>query len=88
MGEVAIKYRLMPSSPEIDISSIISKIPSFLPNDAVLGASEIRPFAFGLNAILILVTGPDREGLSNELESALSGIDGIQSVEVEEMSLV
>ena len=88
MGEVAIKYRLMPNSPDVDTAAVISKIPSLLPSDASLGASETRPFAFGLHAILILVIGPDREGLSNELENALGSIDGIQSVEVEEMSLV
>lgn len=88
MGEVAIKYRLMPISPEIDANAIISKIPSLLPDDANLGASEIKPFAFGLQAIFILVTGPDREGLSTELEDALGNMDDIQSVEVEEISLI
>ena len=88
MGEVAIKYRLMPNSPEVDTDAIISKIPSLLPDDANLGASEIKPFAFGLQAIFILVIGPDREGLSTELEDALGNIDDIQSVEVEEMSLI
>ena len=88
MGEVAIKYRLMPESPEVDTDAIISKIPSLLPDDAKLGASEIKPFAFGLQAIFILVRGPDRGGLPDELEGALGNIDGIQSVELEEMSLI
>ncbi len=88
MGEVAIKYRLMPESPEVDTDAIVSKIPSLLPKDANLGASEIKPFAFGLQAIFVLITAPDREGLPDELEGALGNIEDIQSVELEEMSLI
>ena len=31
MGEVALKYRLMPESPDSDIDAIIAAIPGILP---------------------------------------------------------
>ena len=34
MGEVALKYRLMPESPDSDIEAIVSEIPGVLPEDA------------------------------------------------------
>ena len=55
MGEVALKYRLMPESPDSDTDSIVGDIPGVLPNDADLGAHEIQPFAFGLKAIVIVI---------------------------------
>ena len=45
MGEVALKYRIMPESPESDIENIISNISKVIPDDANLGAHEIKPFA-------------------------------------------
>ena len=55
MGEVALKYRLMPESPDSNTAAIVESIPSVIPEDASLGAHEIKPFAFGLNAIMILI---------------------------------
>ena len=47
MGEVALKYRLMPESPDSNIEAIVSEIPGVLPDDANFGAHEVKPFAFG-----------------------------------------
>jgi len=88
MGEVALKYRLMPESPDSDIEAIIAAIPRVLPDDANLGAHEVKPFAFGLNAIMIAVIGIDRDGFATEVEEGLNGLDGIQTVVLEEQSLI
>ena len=53
MGEVALKYRLMPESPDSDIEAIVSEIPGVLPDDANFGAHEVKPFAFGLKALML-----------------------------------
>ena len=88
MGEVALKYRLMPESPDSDIDAIIAAIPGILPKDANLGAHEIQPFAFGLKAIIIAIIGIDRDGFATEVESGLNDLDGIQTVVLEEQSLI
>tara|TARA_B100000029_G_scaffold36259_1_gene34108 strand:+ start:44 stop:310 length:267 start_codon:yes stop_codon:yes gene_type:complete len=88
MGEVALRYRLMPESPDSDIEGIVSSITSILPDDASLGAHEVKPFAFGLNAIIIIIMGIDREGFATEVEDGLNSLAGVQTVVLEEQSLV
>ena len=88
MGEVALKYRLMPESPDSNTDAIVESIPSVNPEDASLGAHEIKPFAFGLNAIMILIMGIDREGFATEVEDGLNSLSEVQTVVLEEQSLV
>ena len=70
MGEVALKYRIMPESPDSDIEMIVSKISEVIPDDANLGAHEIKPFAFGLKAIFVAILGIDRDGFATEVEES------------------
>ena len=88
MGEVALKYRLMPESPETDIEAIVSEISGVLPADANFGAHEVKPFAFGLNAIMIAIVGIDRDGFATEVEDGLNSLKNIQTVILEEQSLI
>ena len=88
MGEVALKYRIMPESPDSDIETIVSKICEVIPDDANLGAHEIKPFAFGLKAIFVAILGIDRDGFATEVEESLKNLPEVQSVEIEEMSLI
>ena len=88
MGEVALKYRLMPESPDSDIEAIVSEIPGVLPDDANFGAHEVKPFAFGLNAITIAIVGIDREGFATEVENGLNSLKNVQTVVLEEQSLI
>ena len=88
MGEVALKYRIMPESPESDIETIVSKISEVIPDDANLGAHEVKPFAFGLKAIFVAILGIDRDGFATEVEASLKNLPEVQSVEIEEMSLI
>ncbi len=88
MGEVALKYRLMPESPDSDVEAIVSEIPGVLPDDANFGAHEVKPFAFGLNAIMIAIVGIDREGFATEVEDGLNSLKNVQTVILEEQSLI
>jgi|YelNatPaOPRAMG01_1025707.scaffolds.fasta_scaffold35779_1 elongation factor 1-beta len=88
MGDVAVRYRLLPESPDQDIDSLMGRLKSALPPEVKLRASEVRPFAFGLKAIEILVVFKDEGGLSEQTENALQQVPGIQSVEVLEMGLL
>ena len=88
MGEVALKYRIMPESPDSNIENIISKISDVLPEDDSLGAHEIKPFAFGLKAIMVAILGIDRDGFATEGEEGLNGLPEVQTVVLEEQSLI
>ncbi|MEM2839920.1 MAG: elongation factor 1-beta [Thermoplasmata archaeon] len=88
MGDVAVRYRLLPESPEQDIDALMETLKKSLPPEVKFRASEIKPFAFGLKSIEILVVFKDAGGLSEQTENALQQVPGIQSVEVLEMGLL
>lgn len=88
MGDVAIKYRLLPESPDTSIEELSERIRNALPKGVEINSLTARPFAFGLNAIEILVIMKDEAGISDRTEEAISGISGIQNVETLEMSLI
>lgn len=88
MGEVALNYRLMPESPDTDVESIAASLSGVMPEGAELNNHAIKPFAFGLKAIEIMVICPDSGGLSDKVEEILGKLEGIQSVELIEMGLL
>ena len=88
MGEVALKYRLMPESPDSNTDAIIAAIPDVIPDDANFGAHEVKPFAFGLNAVMIVIIGIDRDGFATEVEDGLNSLAEVQTVVLEEQSLI
>ena len=78
----------MPESPDSDIEAIVSEIQGVLPDDANFGAHEVKPFAFGLKAIMIAIIGIDRDGFSTEVEDGLNSLNEVQTVILEEQSLI
>ena len=86
MGEVGITYRILPESPETDLNELAKKVRETAEDKAKLQGMQEKPIAFGLNALLIRVIIEDKEGGPDEIESALSNIPGVQSVEVMDMS--
>ena len=90
MGTVAIKFRVMPEGPEVDMTALEVKIKEIVAEKgAEMQAVEVKPFAFGLNAMEMAVTMPDAGGnISDAIEDAIDGIEGVQSVEVLEVGLL
>lgn len=86
MGEVAITYRIMPESTDIDIRELGEKVRNASKDIAKVQGMQEKPIAFGLTALLIRVIIEDKEGGPEEIENALSGISGVQSVEVMDMT--
>ncbi len=88
MGDVAINYRLLPDSPDVNLEQLTDRIRAVMPEGVKIHKTENKPFAFGLTAIEILVVMKDTGGLSEKTEEALQKVEGIQSVELLEMSLI
>ena len=88
MGDVAINYRLLPESPDVNLEDLTARIKAALPEGVKLQKSSTKPFAFGLSAIEVLVVMKDSGGLSDQTEESLQKVEGIQSVELLEMSLI
>ena len=84
MATVLITLRIMPDSPEADMERIESDIKNELESEGAKNLSfEIHPIAFGLKAILVKFSLPEEKGTDN-LESAISQIDSVSSVKIEE----
>ena len=88
MGEVGLQYRVLPEGLEIDLKKLEDDIKKALPEFAKLRAAEQRPLAFGLKALHVLVVMDDKKGGAEQVESAISGVPGVQSVEIVEMGLL
>lgn len=88
MGEVGLQYRILPEDIDVDLDKIENSIKAALPEGAALKASEKRPVAFGLKALHVLIVLDDKKGGAEQVEAAISGVAGVQSVEIVEMGLL
>ena len=88
MGEVGLQYRVLPEGLEVDLKKLKDDIGKVLPAGAYLKASEERPLAFGLKALHVLVVLDDKKGGADQVETAISAVPGVQSVEIVEMGLL
>ncbi|WP_435063789.1 elongation factor 1-beta [Halobaculum sp. EA56] len=85
MGKVAAKMKVMPQSPEIDLDELQQKLEESLPGGAEIRNVERDDVAFGLVALLPMVVVPDDAGGTEAVEEAFSGVEGVESVKVEEV---
>jgi elongation factor 1-beta len=88
LGEVGLQYRVLPEGIEIDLSKLESDIKAALPEGAAMRAAEKKPVAFGLMALHVLIVLDDKKGGAEQVETAISGVPGVQSVEIVEMGLL
>ncbi len=86
MGNVAVHVRVMPESTEVDMNTVLEKVKEVLGEK--LKNAEIKPFVFGLKVVEAIFTVPDEEGILDQEVEKLSKIEGVQNVEVLEVSLV
>ncbi|MCX6658015.1 MAG: elongation factor 1-beta [Euryarchaeota archaeon] len=88
MGEVGLQYRVLPEGLEVDLKKLEEDIKKALPEGAKLRVAEQRPLAFGLKALHVLIVMDDKKGGADQVETAISGVTGVQSVEIVEMGLL
>ena len=84
MGDVAISIKIMPTSPEVDLEKIKTEISSRVK----IQDSKVEALAFGLKALKVLIVKPDTGGGTDELEEQIKSIDGVENVEVENVTLL
>jgi len=89
MGDVAMIYRMMPESPEVDLERVKNDIKAAAESvGAELNRADVKPVAFGLKALETVIIMDDKSGKSGELEEKLNAIEGVQGVELTDMSLI
>ncbi len=89
MGDVAMIYSVMPESPDVDLEKVKAEIKSAAESvGAQLNRTDIKPIAFGLKALEIVIVMDDKSGKSGELEEKMKAIEGVQNIELTDMSLI
>jgi elongation factor 1-beta len=88
MGKVAAKLKVMPEDPEIDLDALQDRLEDALPEGARINGFERDDIAFGLVALLPTVIVPDDAGGTEAVEESLNGIEGVESVAVENVGRI
>ncbi len=84
MGTVIIIAKLMPTSPEANLSKIINTASVILNKEGARNVSfEERPIAFGLKAVIVKMDMPEEKG-TDTIESLLANIPEVSSVTIED----
>ncbi|MBI5392647.1 elongation factor 1-beta [Candidatus Woesearchaeota archaeon] len=83
MADVIVTFKVMPESPEEDLKHIEQEAKKLIEkHDAILGKVEIKPIAFGLNSLNLIMVMDENKGSTEELEKKISAIKGVISVDV------
>ena len=86
MARVVMTMKIMPDGVEIDLDNLLEKIKSNVPDGTDVGAVEIQPVAFGLKAIRMNLVRDESMGGTDDIEAAISAVEGVAQVEVEMVS--
>jgi elongation factor 1-beta len=85
MGIAAVKIKVMPTSPDVNLEEIKTQAQAILEE---AGAKNVQisqePIAFGLNAIILFFAWNEDNELEN-VEEKLQLIDDVNSVQVTDM---
>ncbi|MBI4018700.1 MAG: elongation factor 1-beta [Candidatus Aenigmarchaeota archaeon] len=85
MGMVAVTLNIMPASVDTDLAKIKDEIKKLQINVKTI---EEKPVAFGLRKLEVLFTMEDADGGIDRIEEAIGKIEGVESVEAGDISLV
>ena len=83
-GIVAVIVRIMPSSPEADLSEIKEKAKALMKEQGAQNISmKEEPIAFGISAIIIKMAWPEEKS-TDIIENKLSEITNVTSASIED----
>lgn len=84
MAKVIATLKIMPESPDVNLDAVQEKV--LLKINDFAGETEtkidIEPIAFGLKALNIMFVMDEDKGSTEFLETEISKIEGVNSVEV------
>ena len=88
MSKVAAKMKVMPESPDVDLDGLQDRLENSLPEGAKISRVDREDVAFGLIALFPTVIIPDEGGGTDAIEDAFGGVDGVESVDVDEVGRI
>jgi elongation factor 1-beta len=88
MGKVAAAVKVMPESPDVDLDALQERLEDSLPEGAKIEGFERDEVAFGLVALIPTVTVADDAGGTEAVEQSFADVEGVESVEVENVGRI
>jgi elongation factor 1-beta len=86
LARVIITLKIMPEGVDVDLEDLLERIKGAVPDGTDVRANEIVPVAFGLKALRMNVARDESMGGTDDIEDAISQLDGVAQVEVETVS--
>ncbi|MFW9957247.1 MAG: elongation factor 1-beta [Candidatus Odinarchaeota archaeon] len=86
MARVVMTIKIMPDGVDIDLDNLLTQIKNAIPRGTDVGAVETQPIAFGLKAIRMNLAREESMGGTDDIEEAISAIEGVSQVEIERVS--
>jgi elongation factor 1-beta len=85
MSKVAARMKVMPRDTDVDLDALQERLEESLPEGANVSRIDREDVAFGLVALLPTVIIPDDAGGTEAVEEAFQGVEGVESVKVDEV---
>jgi elongation factor 1-beta len=83
MAKVIVKVKIMPTSPDVDLSTIEADIKAVLDKDeSQFHVATKIPIAFGLSSLEVVFLREESKGNTDDIEEAFSKLKGVESVDV------
>lgn len=87
MAKVIVSIKIMPESPEVDLSAVEVKVKEVLAKFEAAGEKiEQEPVAFGLIALNVAFLVDEEKGDTEPMEKELAAIEGVNSAEVQKVT--
>jgi len=84
MAMMALKLKIMPSSPEVNLEELKNKIKKLVEKEGKINSIEEEAVAFGLKALIITLAIPETQD-TEEIENKIGKLDNISSVKIIDM---
>ncbi len=84
MGKVAISLKVTPEGPDVDLDKLEKVIGKKFPVED----AKREEIGFGLTVLKLLIVRDEGEGGTDDIENDVAELDGVTSVEVENVSLI
>jgi len=86
MARVVITLKIMPDGIDANMDDLLERVKGAIPEGTDVRANEVIPVAFGLKALRMNVVREESMGGTDDIEEAVTALDGVAQVEVEMVS--
>ncbi|MDD4308126.1 MAG: elongation factor 1-beta [Thermoplasmata archaeon] len=82
MGKVLVTFEIMPEGLEVDLGKMRTDVETKVKGTGKIEQVELKPIAFGLQALMMNIVVEDEEGMMDRVEQLICSAPGVQSANV------